>query len=244
MAFFLILCLARHFTPLPTREGLGGGSVGCGSLLSNRQRDDEAGALPYFRFHTHIAIVLVDDGLHDGKADAGAGLVVASLIERIEDFLAVFLADACPVVGDADAERLTVGSHRAGEPNLVVRVLGSIGHKVADDLGDAFLVDHRREVVGRIVDMERDVALLQGGLEALGDGLHEVGNGVAGEMHREALLLHLVEVEQLVDQREQPVGIAVDDVEEVGQVGGRKIRSIRSIQSIRKIPNIPTSQTS
>ena len=52
---------------------------------------------------------------------------------------------------------------------------------------------------------------MQRGFKALCHRLHDVGNVLQREVHLHALLLHLAEVEQLIDERKQSLGIAVED---------------------------------
>ena len=105
---------------------------------------------------------------------------------------------------------LAIGLHDTRQPHVVLRVFVGIGQQVAHHLGDGLLVDDGREVLVGIFHREPFAALFEGGGEAHADILYQFVDILRGEVHHETLLLHLAEVEQLVHQFQQPVGIAVD----------------------------------
>ena len=125
-------------------------SRGIDHLLFDGQGDDEARALSHLRAHPHLAMMLVDNGFHNGEADARARFVVARLIEGIEDFLLIGLADADAVVFDDNAELFAVGRYMAEQRDTALGILGGIGHEIADDLCESFAVDHCHEIGRRI----------------------------------------------------------------------------------------------
>ena len=118
--------------------------------------------------------MLVHDVLHDVQSDACAGLVVLRLEERIEDPLAVFLANPYAVIGHLDAEVRSVGLHLAGQSHIVLGVFVRIRQQVADDLRHRLPVDDGREVLVGIGYRKPFAALFEGGGEALADRLHQV----------------------------------------------------------------------
>ena len=153
----------------------------------------------------------IDDILHDVQADTGARLVVHRLEERLEDTLAVFLANADAIVADHDAEVHPVRLRPATEPHVVPRVFIGIRQQVADHLRHGFLVDDGREVLVWTVHRKPFAALLESRCKAFAHTLYKFMDVVRRKPHHQTLLLHLAEVEQLVHQFQQPVGIAVDD---------------------------------
>ena len=169
-------------------------------------------AFAHFRVDGDGSVVLVDNVLDDIEADARAGLIVLCLKEGLEDAFEVVVADAHAIVGHGDAEMLTVGLYVAGEAHFIFGVFAGIGEQVAHYLGDGLAVDDGGEVLVGVGHGEMLAAILEGGCEAHAHILYQLVDVLGGKVHDEALLLYLAEVEQLVDQFEQPVGVAVDDL--------------------------------
>ena len=163
-------------------------------------------------------MVQIHDVLHDVQTDARAGLVVLRLVERLEDAPLVCFGDAHAVVGHLYAEVLPVRLGQTGQSHVVLRVFIGVRQQVADDLGHRLPIDHRREVLVGIGHGELLPALLEGGGEAHADILYQFVYVLRGEVHHEHLLFHLAEVEQLVHQFQQSVGIAVDHLHVVRHI--------------------------
>ena len=102
-----------------------------------------------------------------------------------------------------------IGTQRSSSLGVLI----GIGEEVADNLGDGLAVDDGGEVLVGVGHGEVLATILEGGCEALADGLDQLVDVLRSKVHHQALLLHLAEVEQLVDQFEQAVGIAVDDAQ-------------------------------
>src|SRR6202521_715205 len=58
-----------------------------------RELDREGGAAVHFAVHLNVAAVALDDGMHDGQAEAGPLPWAFGGEERIEDVFEVFLRD-------------------------------------------------------------------------------------------------------------------------------------------------------
>ena len=183
-----------------------------GHVLFHRQCHGEDRPLARRRCHLHLAMMSHGEHLHGVQSDARARLVVLGLIESVEDTTLVLLADADAVVGDTQLE-CAVGDVAAGHADVALGIFARIGHEVAENLSHGLSVDDRREAVIGIADVERDVPLRQCGLEPHSHGPHELCDVADGEVQAHALLFHLVVVEQLIDEVEQAVCVAVDDVD-------------------------------
>src|SRR5271157_3395640 len=76
-----------------------GGGFARGSLLQTAQTDHEAGALTDFGTRPHLALMRLDDLVHDGKAQSGAAFEVR--LEGLEDFFRLLRLDAGAGIGKA-----------------------------------------------------------------------------------------------------------------------------------------------
>ena len=103
------------------------------------------------------------------------------------------------------------------EAHVVFRILDGIGQQVAHHFGHRFLIYHGREVLVGIHHLEMLASLLEGGGETNAHRMYQLVDVMWGEMHHQTALLHLAEIEQLVHQFKQPVGVAVDDLHVVGR---------------------------
>lgn len=65
--------------------------------------------------------------------------------------------------------------------------------------------------MGWIIYIKTDAFLLEGRSKALCHSMHQLRNIVQTEMNLHALLLHFVEIEQLIDEQEQTLGVTVDN---------------------------------
>ena len=173
------------------------------------------------RLDADRAVVLIYYVLHYAQAYACAGLVVGRLVEGLEDALVVVGVNAYAVVGHLDGKVGVVGHDLAREAYAVARIFAGVGQQVAHHLGYRLAVDDGSEVAVGIIDPEGDAALGEGWLEAFAHRAQHVADVAHLEPHAEALVLNLAEVEQLVDEFEQTMGVAVDYVEAVA-LGGRE----------------------
>src|ERR1019366_4013715 len=76
-----------------------GGSSAGGSLLQSPQPQHKAGALADFGTRPHLALMGLDDLVHDGEAEAGS--VRKAGLEGLEDFLRLLRIDARGGIGEA-----------------------------------------------------------------------------------------------------------------------------------------------
>src|ERR1019366_978647 len=76
-----------------------GGSSASGALLQSPQPHHEAGALANFRTRPHLALMRLDDLVHNGQAEPGSTFKVR--LERLEDFFRLLRIEAGTGVGKA-----------------------------------------------------------------------------------------------------------------------------------------------
>ena len=96
---------------------------------------------------------------------------------------------------------------------MVAGIFQGIGEQVADNLGDALAVNNGDKARLRDNDIEGDATLLHGRGKSLSDSLNQFGNVVLAIVEFQSLLLHLVEIEKLVDELKEPVGVAVNHLQ-------------------------------
>ena len=151
--------------------------------------------------------------LHDVESDTGSRLVVVSLIEGGKNLLLFVRTDSHAIILCRDDEMLAVFGKSAREMHVITGVLGGVGHQITDYLGNRLAIDDCRKIVGRIIHLQSGSLLLQGWLEPFCHRMHQLGNILQSEVNLQSLLLHLVEIEQLVDKRQESLGISVYHVQ-------------------------------
>ena len=88
-----------------------------------------------------------------------------------------------------------------------MRVFECIGQQVADDLRERLLVGRGLQFFGREFERKVDVLLTGHGYEPQAYVLHHLADIAFYGMQAESLLFGFPEIEQLVDERRQPVGV-------------------------------------
>ena len=136
--------------------------------------------------------------LHDVETDSGSRFVVACLIESSEDFLLFVRTDSQSVVFHLYAEMGSILQQAAGQAYIILGIFQGVAHQIADNLGNGLLVNHRHELTGWIIYIKTDAFLLEGRSKAFYHSMHQLRNVVQTEMNLHALLLHFVEIEQLI----------------------------------------------
>ena len=137
--------------------------------------------------------------LHDVETDSGSRFVVACLIENSEDFLLFVRTDSQSVVFHLYAEMVSILQQAAGQAYIILGIFQGVGHQIADNLGNGLLIYHRHELIGWIIYIKTNAFLLEGRSKALCHSMHQLRNVVQTEMNLHALLLHFVEIEQLIN---------------------------------------------
>ena len=166
--------------------------------LVERQGYDKGRSLTYCRFYFNHTMMSLNEILHDVETDSGSRFVVACLIEGSEDFLLFVRTDSQSVVFHLYAEMVSILQQAAGQTYIILGIFQGVGHQIADNLGNGLLVNHRHELFGWIIYIKTNAFLLEGRSKALCHSMHQLRNVVQTEMNLHALLLHFVEIEQLI----------------------------------------------
>ena len=176
------------------------------------------------------AAVLLDDAAADGEAEAGAALLAGvggfDLLEAVEDGVELVGGDAAAFVDDFEEDGVGGGFGVDANGGGGGRELDGVGEQIGEDLQDAVGVAIEEEGfgVGGLGD--------GGGLECemhgvgVGHGGHgvdgllgEIAQGAAADLQRRAAGLHALEVEDVVDEADEAVGVGDGDAEEVEGFG-------------------------
>ena len=174
--------------------------------------------------------MLLDDAAADGEAEAGAALLAGvgglDLLEAIEDAVELVGGDAAAFVDDFEEDGVGGGLGVDADGGGYGGELDGVGEEIGEDLEDAVGVAVEEEGfgVGGLGD--------GGGLECEMDGvgvghgghgvdglLGEVAQGAAANLQRSAAGLHALEVEDVVDEADEAVGVGDGDAEEVEGFG-------------------------
>jgi hypothetical protein len=154
-----------HYQRRMARGGSGGGGRHrhVAAVGNRRQGQSEPGAA--FGFHQiQRAAVRARDAVRNRQAEPGAFADLLGREERLEDAAAKLRADARAAVGNLDEMAALLrtgrdpdGARHAGCRHRVLRVQ----QQVEEQLLDLVAVDHRHQRLGRILRVDRDVALAQ-----------------------------------------------------------------------------------
>ena len=172
------------------------------------------------------AAVLLDDAAADGEAEAGAALLAGigglNLLESVEDGVELIGGDAAALVGDFEQDGVCGGFGMDADGGVGRRKLDRVREQVSEDLEDAVGVAIEEEGFwgggvggGGGGELEMDA----GGVGHAGHGveglLGEVTEGAAADLEGSAAGFHALEVEDVVDQADEAVGVGDGDAEEV-----------------------------
>jgi hypothetical protein len=137
-------------------------------------------------------------------------------VEALEDAAEVLLGDAGTAVADGNLQPVAVGARFDPDPAPLGGELDGVVQEVDQDLRQPVAVGADGREIGRHVHLER----LPPGL---GGRAHH-SDGLGGRLRRRdrqevepgASLLHGGEIEQVLDEQPQPLGVTVDDPDEFG----------------------------
>jgi hypothetical protein len=198
----------------------------------------EGGAFAQGAGGPDVAAVLGDDGAADGEAEAGAahgaGVGGVDLLEALEDLLELVGGDAAAVVLDFD-EGFLVGDvlgdqlDLAGDGRRRRRELDGVGDEVDEHLEDAVGVGPDMNVAA--LDGEADVGLLGGGVEELSGALEELGHGAGDGVELGLAGADALEVEDVVDEADESVGVADGDVHHLAHFFGSGVEGAAAEQA-------------
>ena len=174
--------------------------------------------------------MLLDDAAADGEAEAGAALLAGvggfDLLEAVEDAVELVGGDAAAFVDDLEEDGVGGGFGVDADGGGDGRELDGVGEEVGEDLEDAVGVAVEEESFG-IGDLGHG-----GGFERQMDGvgvghgghgvdglLGEIAKGAAADLEGRAAGLHALEIEDVVDEADEAVGVGDGDAEEIEGFG-------------------------
>src|SRR5580698_2556634 len=161
--------------------------------------------------------MLVDNGSADGQAQSGAafetGIGRVYLLESAKDCLQLVGRNAAAGVDDGDGDAVYVGAHEHGDGRVARREFDGVREQVGDDLQKAI-------GVGGNFSLRLVVDQLHTG--GIGYGRHAV-DGLANDLvelyfaEDQALTAAFqpFQIENVVDQADEPVGVCQCDAEQV-----------------------------
>lgn len=183
----------------------------------------EGGALAEGAGGPDAASVLVDDGAADGEAEAGAahgaGVGGVDLVEALEDAFELVGGDAAALVADLDLGLVGVGAAGA-EVDLgagwgeLDRVRDEVGEGLQDAVGVGPDVDALR------VEGDAELGFGGSGLLEAGGTAEEVVGGAHGVVELGFAGADAFELEDVVDEADETVGVAGGDVEHLLELFG------------------------
>ncbi len=201
-----------------------GGAGGAG------KHDVESGSEAEVALSPDGAAVLLDDAAADGEAETGAALLAGvgglDLLEAVEDAVELVGGDAAAFVDDLEEDGVGGGLGVDADGGGDGGELDGVGEKIGEDLEDAVGVAVEEESfgIGSLGDGERFELEVDGvGVGHGGHGvdglLGEIAQGAAADLQRGAAGLHALEVENVVDEADEAVGVGDGDAEEVECLG-------------------------
>ena len=169
---------------------------------------------------------LRDEGEADAGALVGPGARLAHPVEALEQVGLVARVDADPGVGDRELHRWSPALVGTAEPHRDPAGEGElqrVGDEVGDDLGPHLPVDEDGLADGRAVEHEAEPGTRRRLVEHAGQL-----DGGGGEVDRleaggDAAGLEAREVEQGVHELQQPLGVAVDELDTRPLVGPERL---------------------
>jgi len=170
------------------------------------------------------AAVLLDDGAADGEAEAGSAFLASvgglDLLEAIEDGVEFVGGDAAAFVADFEQDGIGGGLGLDADGGGGGGELDGVGEEVGEDLEDAIAVAVEVEGVGAgaggwFLEDDVDGSVVGHAGHGVGGLLDEVAEGAAAELEWGAAGLHTFEVEDVVDEADEAVGVGDGDAEEV-----------------------------
>jgi hypothetical protein len=167
---------------------------------SNRQFDDEAGAIWLCRLDADITIHDGDQMFDDGQAEAspshGTGAPGVDAIKALEDAVPVFCRNARAVVFDLDDDALVVMACTHDDVADLRGVLGRIVEEVRQDLFETAAVGKGDDIAWDI-NHDAVMASVDDGLQVVDDALDDVGHPDRAHGNRMTTRFDAGEVEEV-----------------------------------------------
>ena len=188
-----------------------------------RDRDGKAAALSVDALDADGAAVQPRQFLDQGEADAGAFVDAPAraldAVEAIEDSGQVALANPDAGVPDGELDGLAGPAEGEGDGALEGE-FERVGEEVEDNLLPHFAVHVDGVAERRAIDGEGEAGALDGGAEDAGEAGGEAGEVDGLVAGLDASRFDAGEIEEVVDELEKALGVAVDEIEFLAGDGG------------------------
>ena len=202
--------------------------VGCAGGAGEHDVDGGAGAEVALR--PDGAAVLLDDAAADCEAETGAAFLAGvgglDLLEAVEDAVEFVGGDAAAFIDDLEEDGVGGGLGVDVDGGDGRGELDGVGEEVGEDLEDAIGVAVEEEGLGigglgdgGGFELEVDGVGVGHGGHGVDGLLGEIAQGAAANLQRGAAGLHALEVEDVIDEADEPVGVGDGDAEEVERLG-------------------------
>ena len=201
-----------------------GGSGGAGEHHVERGAGAEVALSP------DGATVLLDDAAADGEAQAGAAFLAGvgglDLLEAVEDGVELVGGDAAAFVDDLEEDGVGGGFGVDTNSGGGGGELDGVGEEIGEDLEDAVGVAIEEEGFGvgglgdgGWLECEMDGVRVGHGRHGVDGLLGEIAQRAAANLQGSAAGLHTFEVENVVDEADEAIGIGDGDAEEIEGLG-------------------------
>ena len=168
--------------------------------------------------------MLLDDAAADGEAEAGAALLPGvggfDLVEAVEDGVELIGGDAATLVGDLEQDGvggdLDVDADGGGGRGEFDGVREEVGEDLEDAVGVSIEVEGVGAGTGRgVLDDDADGGLVGHAGHGVGCLLDEVAQGATADLQGSPAGLHAFEIEDVVDEADEAIGVGDGDAKEV-----------------------------
>src|SRR4030042_1268045 len=182
------------------------------------EKNPEGGAHPHLAFHFHGAAVGLDEALDQGQPQAGAddlpGFSMFHPVEFVKYFGNLPRFDADAVVGHQDLHVVAVGQRRNPDVAAIRGVVDGVAHQVGEDLFHAAAVGPGGGQVTGGRQLQGDPLLFRLVAQEL-HYLYQHFSQRQGDLLQLAVpRLHLGDVQQIVDQVQQPLDLGMGPAEQ------------------------------
>src|ERR1039458_2680957 len=200
-----------------------GGSSAGGGLLQSPQPQHEAGALADFGTRPHLALMGLDDLVHDGEAESGS--VRKAGLEGLEDLIGLLRIDAGAGIGEAHFPVGTALGQGYGERPTLFRRLDcahGVFREVPEHLFELVAIGQNPGLGLYKVAFEFDARALGG------EAVFEQGESVLEQRNQidalEAILFAARVGQKIGDDVVEAIGLADDNLEQVALIGAQSRR--------------------
>src|ERR1700761_487526 len=187
-------------------------------LRVGRKEHAEGGAADGILLRPDTPSVLVDDGAADGESQTRATLLArvrsVHLLKAVEDGLQFVLGDATTLISDTQRNSLVGLLDRYSYGGIGWGELDGVAQQVRHHLLQAIRISD--EIVNFGAKYELNRGIVRNRSDRFDGLLCQLGERTGPEAERRAAGFHALQVQNVVDQAHQPIGIVHRDAKQVG----------------------------